>query len=199
MTLIGSPIPLRSSTEYSVSTTPYSSWQRCSSSHFSQLDYRDFCLLTWITMKGGNWSTTQRLSAQCWTRWICMFLLFLHLCTHVHCCYRFTNSPLPLSIVLPTWNDACATHSLHMWLIPCNVKTQWNSTYDILNVAVEYHEVIDDVTVNKSIKLWQYKLYDESWDIIRDPLHVLKVISLVYHRHILIYIRKQHCSFHKML
>ena len=63
--------------------------------------YRDFCLLTWIMMKGGNWSTTQRLSAQCWTRWICMFLLFLHLCTHVHCCYRFTNSPLPLSIPPP--------------------------------------------------------------------------------------------------
>ena len=56
----------------------------------------------------------------------------------------------------------------------------------MLNVAVEYNEVIDNITVNKFLKLWQYKLYDESWDIIRDLLHVLKVISLVYHRHILI-------------
>ena len=55
----------------------------------------------------------------------------------------------------------------------------------MLNVAVEYHEVIDDITVNKSLKLWQYELYDESWNIIRDLLHVLKVISLIYHRHIL--------------
>ena len=45
----------------------------------------------------------------------------------------------------------------------------------MLNVAVEYHEVIDDITANKSLKLWQYKLDDESWDIIRDLLHVLKV------------------------
>ena len=56
----------------------------------------------------------------------------------------------------------------------------------MLNVAVEYNEVIDNITVNKFLELWQYKLYDESWDIIRDLLHVLKVISLVYHRHILI-------------
>ena len=52
----------------------------------------------------------------------------------------------------------------------------------MLNVAVEYNEVIDDITVNKFLKVWQYRLYDESWDIIRDMLHVLKVISLVYHR-----------------
>ena len=45
----------------------------------------------------------------------------------------------------------------------------------MLNVAVEYCEVIDDITTNKSLKLWQYELDDESWDIIRDLLHILKV------------------------
>ena len=45
----------------------------------------------------------------------------------------------------------------------------------MLNVAVEYCEVIDNITANKSLKLWQYELDDEGWDIIRDLLHVLKV------------------------
>ena len=45
----------------------------------------------------------------------------------------------------------------------------------MLNVAVEYCEVIDNITANKSLKLWQYELDDKGWDIIRDLLHVLKV------------------------
>ena len=45
----------------------------------------------------------------------------------------------------------------------------------MLNVAVEYHKVIDDITANKSLKLQQYELDDEGWDIIRDLLCVLKV------------------------
>ena len=62
-----------------------------------------------------------------------------------------------------------------MQLIPHNDKTQWNSTYDMLNVAMEYHKVIDDITANKSLKLWQYELDDEGWDIIKDLLCVSKV------------------------
>ena len=138
--LVCSPIPLRSSTEYSASTIPYSCQQRHSSSHSPPPDqqrpitrpkmmmiacqnYRRWmtkmtrrmilmwmmktmrrkkiCLLNWMTTKGRNWSITQRLSAQCWTRCVWMFLLFLCLCTHVHCCYRFANSPSPLSIPPP--------------------------------------------------------------------------------------------------
>ena len=34
-------------------------------------------------------------------RSICLLLLFIHLCTHVHCHYKFTNSPLELIIPPP--------------------------------------------------------------------------------------------------
>ena len=79
------------------------------------------------------------------------------------------------TIALPAWHEACATHSLHVRLIPRDVKTQWNSTYDMLNVAMEYRKVINDITANKSLKLQQYELNDEGWDIIRDLLCVLKI------------------------
>ena len=71
----------------------------------------------------------------------------------------------------------------------------------MLNVAVEYHQVIDDITANKSLKMRQYELDDEGWDIIKD-LHVLKVnfsfISDVFN-HCFRCIRKPHSSFPKML
>ena len=59
-------------------------------------------------------------------------------------------------------------------LIPHDVKTWWNSTYDMLNIALEYHKVIDEIMANKALKMRQYELDDEGWDIIKD-LRVLKV------------------------
>jgi len=40
---------------------------------------------------------------------------------------------------------------------------------------MEYCKVVNDITANKSLKLQQYELDDEGWDIITDLLHVLKV------------------------
>ena len=45
----------------------------------------------------------------------------------------------------------------------------------MLNVAMEYRKVVDDITVNKSLKQRQYELDNEGWDIIKDLLRVLKV------------------------
>jgi hypothetical protein len=45
----------------------------------------------------------------------------------------------------------------------------------MLKVALEYREVVDDITANKSLKLRKYKLDDDDWDILKDLLHVLKV------------------------
>ena len=45
----------------------------------------------------------------------------------------------------------------------------------MLNVAMEYRKVVDDITANKSLKLRQHELDDEGWDIIKDLLRVLKV------------------------
>ena len=45
----------------------------------------------------------------------------------------------------------------------------------MLNVAMEYHKVVYNITANKSLKLRQYELDDKGWDIIKDLLRILKV------------------------
>jgi hypothetical protein len=85
------------------------------------------------------------------------------------------------TITLPAWHAACVTHGQHVRLIPCDVKTHWNSTYDMLTVAFDYCLVIDNVTGNKTLKLRQYELDDGDWEVIKDLLQVLKVGSYLCH------------------
>jgi hypothetical protein len=71
------------------------------------------------------------------------------------------------TIALPAWQEVYAWNALPPPLIPDNVTTQWNSTYNMLRVAMAYHAAIDDITADKSVKLQKYELHEEEWDIVR--------------------------------
>ena len=86
------------------------------------------------------------------------------------------------TITLPACRAACVTHGRHVCLIPHDVKTLWNSTYDMLTVAFDYRIIINNVTGNKTLKLCQYELDDGDWEVVKDLLQVLKV-SLYPCRH----------------
>ena len=45
----------------------------------------------------------------------------------------------------------------------------------MLNIVLEYCKVIDEIMANKALKMQQYELDDEGWDMIKDLLRVLKV------------------------
>ena len=51
----------------------------------------------------------------------------------------------------------------------------------MLNIALEYHKVINEIMANKSLKM---QLDDEGWDIIKDLLRVLKVSYFLSHTYI---------------
>ena len=38
-------------------------------------------------------------------------------------------------------------------VMPCNVLTRWNSTYDMLNFALNYRVALDLITANHDMKL----------------------------------------------
>jgi len=56
--------------------------------------------------------------------------------------------------------------------------------FDMLNVAIDYRIVIDDITANKTLKLRQHELDDNDWNIVGDLLCVLKVSIATSHVHI---------------
>jgi hypothetical protein len=65
--------------------------------------------------------------------------------------------------------------ALHPWMMPCDVSTRWNSTYNMLEFAVEYREALDSITGNQKMKLRQYELAKEDWEIATKLPDVLKV------------------------
>ena len=52
---------------------------------------------------------------------------------------------------------------------------QWNSTFDMLNFAIDHIAAIDAITSDCDMKLRQYKLSKDEWDVVCQLQDVLKV------------------------
>lgn len=63
--------------------------------------------------------------------------------------------------------------------MPCDVTTQWNSTYDMLEFAIEYQDALDTITGDREMKLRQYEIDEEEWEIAQQLQEALKVHFLV--------------------
>ena len=69
-------------------------------------------------------------------------------------------------------------------MIPRDVKTRWNSTYDMLNIAVQYRTAIDELTANQKFALREYEMSTGDWKIAAQLCKVLQVsfiYSISYH------------------
>jgi hypothetical protein len=59
--------------------------------------------------------------------------------------------------------------------MPRDVTTQWNSTFDMLDFAVDHHLAIDDITAERTASLRKYEMDDEEWKITLQLRNTLKV------------------------
>ena len=64
---------------------------------------------------------------------------------------------------------------LRQRMMPRDVTTRWNSTYDMLEFAVKYREALELITGNQRMKLRQYELTEEDRKIVTQLHDVLKV------------------------
>jgi hypothetical protein len=60
-------------------------------------------------------------------------------------------------------------------MMPRDVATRWNYTYEMLNFAYDYREAYNEITANCDMKMRAYELSDEEWDIVKQLGSVLKV------------------------
>ena len=79
------------------------------------------------------------------------------------------------TIILPAWFSLLEDLELDARMMPRDVRTHWNSTFDMLDFAVEHAEALDTITADRELKMRQYELSDEDWDIARQLRDVLKV------------------------
>lgn len=80
--------------------------------------------------------------------------------------------------LLPSWRSLCIQQKRKPCLIPCDVVTQWNSTYDMLRLTLNHRAPIDAIMADKSLKLRKYELDDIHWKIVGDLISVLEVMLL---------------------
>lgn len=79
------------------------------------------------------------------------------------------------TIILPKWYATLDELKLKTRMMPRDVATRWNSTYDMLEFAVTYREALDIITGDREMKLRQYEMDDEEWEIAQGLCTALKV------------------------
>lgn len=87
------------------------------------------------------------------------------------------------TIILPQWFTTLEDCGLGERMMPRDVITRWNSTYDMLEFACDYREALDSITGNQKMKLRQYELSGEDWEIatkLRDVLKVRNTFLSIY-------------------
>lgn len=70
-------------------------------------------------------------------------------------------------------NDAGLSDPLAIRMMPRDVATRWNSTYDMLLFALEYREAIDEITGDRDMR--KYELDEEEWELVQQLCDVLGV------------------------
>ena len=65
-------------------------------------------------------------------------------------------------------------------MMPRDVSTWWNSTYDMLEFAVNNREALDAITGNQRMKLRQFELSEEDWEIVTKLCDVLVNFSISF-------------------
>ena len=80
-----------------------------------------------------------------------------------------------MMILLPAWHKVLSAHGLPPCIMPWDISTCWNSTFDMLKFTIWYHVTIDVMTAIWEYDLCKYKLGSAEWNIAKELWEALKV------------------------
>lgn len=63
-------------------------------------------------------------------------------------------------------------------MLPRDVPTPWNSTYDMLLVFIQFRKYIDAFTADRDNGFWEYELSEDEWKCLEELVNVLQVRPL---------------------
>ncbi|KAG2747580.1 hypothetical protein P692DRAFT_201668339, partial [Suillus brevipes Sb2] len=79
------------------------------------------------------------------------------------------------TLLLPAWKTILEELKLGDRIMPRDVSTRWNSTFDMLEFALEYRQAIDAITDTRKLGLGKYELKEYEWALVKQLRDVLKV------------------------
>ena len=79
------------------------------------------------------------------------------------------------TIVLPKWYKVLESLPLKPRMMPRDVSTCWNSTYDMVLFAIKYRAALDIMTADREMNLRKFELTKKEWGMASELCEVLKV------------------------
>ena len=80
-------------------------------------------------------------------------------------------------IVLLEWNSTLEKLELRLHMMPRDVSTHWNSTYNMLDFTLQYNVAIDLITGDRDMKMRDLELDAREWKLAGQLHDTLKVSS----------------------
>ncbi len=78
-------------------------------------------------------------------------------------------------------------------MMPRDVATRWNYTYEMLNFANNYCDAYNELTDNRDMKIRKYEMEESDWEIVKQLADVLKVSSQIL-KSITVFLRRSRFS-----
>lgn len=91
--------------------------------------------------------------------------------------YTIKNSPTKADVL---WTAACDRLGMEKLRPLCDVRTRWGSTKRMLDRALAYKSVVNEVCRNKLLR--QYEIKEEQWDALENLRDLMKVCPFVLSR-----------------